>query len=127
MAGGAAEAALVEAIGRDAARRPDLRRHLEGLAVITEPVQREDDRLDPALRQPFAQRQTGAVIGDELAVGEARRFARPAHQMRRRDAGEADLGVGRRRTAREQQQRCDERGPPPTPQRRRRLAGDNER
>ena len=56
-AGRAAEAALVVGIGGDAVRRPGFCRHVEGVAVVVEAVQRQDHRLDRSPRQPFAQRQ----------------------------------------------------------------------
>src|SRR6202011_2815840 len=68
----AAKAALVVGIGGDAMPGPEGGRYREAIAVIVEAMQGEDDRLDAAARQPFAQWQAGPVGGDERAVREAR-------------------------------------------------------
>src|SRR5262249_12993236 len=64
-----AEAALVVRVGGEAGLGPGLRRLLEGVAVVAEAVQAQDDRLWFAvLGRPLGERQLGAV-GRDVTVG----------------------------------------------------------
>ena len=91
-------------VGRDAVPGPCFARGLEGVAVIVEPVQGEDHRLDWAIWQPFAERQHLSVGGDKARSGKTRHRVRLGCRTRGADAGEPRVFVGRRSATHRQQQ-----------------------